>query len=89
MTKFLSMEVTICLVHWPIIVCTGLPDHKYLALHTTPLQTYLASKQANIHTHVCNAVLLVCGSLRLTPITILLNVRTNQQNSDYFKGSTL
>ena len=28
-----------------------------------------ASKQANIHTHVCNAVTLVWGSLRLAPIT--------------------
>ena len=74
MTKFLSMEVTICLVHWPIIVCTGLPDHKYLALHTTPLQTYLASKQANIHACVQCSPAIVCGLLRLTPITILLNV---------------
>ena len=30
-----------------------------------------ASKQANIHTHVCNAVPLVWGSLRLAPITVL------------------
>ena len=30
-----------------------------------------ASKQANIHTHVCNAVPLVWGSLRLIPITVL------------------
>ena len=29
-----------------------------------------ASKQANIHTHVCNAVPLVWGLLRLTPIIL-------------------
>ena len=28
-----------------------------------------ASEQANIHTHVCNEVTLMLGSLRLTPIT--------------------
>ena len=29
------------------------------------------SKQTDIHTHVCNAVPLVWGSLRLAPITIV------------------
>ena len=31
-----------------------------------------ASKQANIHTHVCNEVTLVWGSLRLAPISITI-----------------
>ena len=30
------------------------------------------SKQANIHTHVCNEVTLVWGSLRLAPLTCYL-----------------
>ena len=30
-----------------------------------------ASKQASIHTHVCNAVTLVWGSLKLAPIGIV------------------
>ena len=29
-----------------------------------------ASKEANIHTHVCNAVPLVWAQLRLVPITV-------------------
>ena len=35
-----------------------------------PRASKQASKQANIHTHVRNAVPLVWGSLRLAPITV-------------------
>ena len=35
-----------------------------------------ASKQANIHTHGCNEVTLVWGSLRLTPIMCRLALKT-------------
>ena len=38
-----------------------------------------ASKQANIHTHFCNAVLLVWGSLRLTPIIHCLSYWPHSQ----------
>ena len=34
-----------------------------------------ANRQTYIHTHVCNAVTLMWGSLRLTPIIILMNVQ--------------
>ena len=33
------------------------------------IKNLAASKQANIHMHMCNAVPLVWGSLRLAPIT--------------------
>ena len=41
--------------------------------------TDLLSKQASKHTHACVqcSPAIVCGLLRLTPVTILLNVRTN------------
>ena len=53
------------------------------------------SKQASIHTRVCNAVTLVWGSLRLTPIMVtftMLNPRDKldlQSNLFVFKSSTV
>ena len=40
-----------------------------------------ASKQASIHTHVHNAVMLVWGSLRLAPMRELLSATRNTGNS--------
>ena len=37
-----------------------------------PQASKQASKQADIHTHVCNAVLLVWGSLRLSPTLVAI-----------------
>ena len=43
-----------------------------------------ASKQANIHTHVCNEVTLVWGSLRLAPIICFPLIQLNREKSNYF-----
>ena len=41
-----------------------------------------ASKQASLHTHVCNAVMLVWGSLRLTPSIDCNVLRSCEATSD-------
>ena len=48
--------------------CTMSIFMKYLNAEIYGKWLVQASKQANIHTHVRNAITLVCGSLRLAPI---------------------